>query len=111
MNDFWAVKLLKYFVKIKNDKMMTMFDSETEVNIILYMIILKLRLAAYSKIAVHMEKAENHKSIFIDYISNVLICIKNVKILQLFFLLKKNEFLHFKTFVQNSNTNKAYNFK
>ena len=66
-----------------------MFDSKAEVNIMLYIIALKLKLAAHSKIAVHMKEAENHKSTFINYVSNILMCIKNVRVLQLFFLLKK----------------------
>ena len=68
---------------------MTMFDSEAEVNIMLYVITLKLKLAAHSKIAVHMKKTENYKSIFISYISDILMCIENVRVLQLFLLLKK----------------------
>ena len=89
MNNFWAVELLKYSVKIENDKIMTMFDSEIKINIMLYIIILKLRLTAHSKIAVHMKEAENHKSFFINYVSDISVCIKNVKVFQFFFLLKK----------------------
>ena len=66
-----------------------MFNSEAEVNIMLYAITLKLKLTAHSKIAVHMKEAENHKSFFIDYVLNILVCIENVKIFQLFLLLKK----------------------
>src|SRR5205085_7867878 len=43
----------------------------------------------HSKIVMHMKKAENHKSFFINYISDISMYIKNVKVLQLFFLLKK----------------------
>ena len=68
---------------------MTMFNSEVKVNIMLYAITLKLRFTACSKIAVHMKKAENHKSFFINYVSNVSICIENVRVFQFFFLLKK----------------------
>ena len=66
-----------------------MFNNEVKVNIMLYVIILKLRFTAHSKIAVHMKKAENHKSFFINYISDVSVCIENVRVLQLFLLLKK----------------------
>ena len=66
-----------------------MFDSEAEVNVMLYVIALKLRLTACSKVAVHMKEAENHKSTFIDYISDVSIYIEDVRILQFFLLLKK----------------------
>src|SRR5436190_8398380 len=68
---------------------MTMFNSEAEVNIMLYATALKLKLTACSKITVHMKEAENHKSSFINYISDVLVCIKDVRVLQFFFLLKK----------------------
>ena len=68
---------------------MIMFNSEVKVNIMLYVIILKLKLAAYSKVTVHMKEAENHKSFFINYISDVSVCIENVRVLQLFLLLKK----------------------
>ena len=80
---------MKYSVKIENDKVLTMFDSRIEVNIMLYLIALKLKLTAYSKIAVHIKKAENHKLFFIKYILNISVYIKNVRILQFFFLLKK----------------------
>ena len=66
-----------------------MFDSKAEVNIMLYVITLKLKLAACSKITVHMKKAENHKSFFIKYVLNILVCIKDVRVLQFFLLLKK----------------------
>ena len=66
-----------------------MFDNEVEVNVMLYVTALKLKLTACSKIAVHMKKAENHKSIFIDYVSDISVYIENVRVLQLFFLLKK----------------------
>ena len=89
LNDFWAVKLLKYSVKIENNKVLTMFDSKIKVNIMLYLITLKLKFTACLKVTMHMKEAENHKSFFINYVLNVLICIKNVRILQLFFLLKK----------------------
>ena len=68
---------------------MTMFNSEVKVNVMLYVITLKLRFTACSKVAVHMKEAENHKSFFINYISNISVCIEDVKVLQLFFLLKK----------------------
>ena len=57
-----------------------MFDSKVKVNIILYLITLKLKLTAYSKIAMHMKEAEDYKLFFIDYISNILICIENVRV-------------------------------
>jgi len=81
MNNLWTVELLKYSVKVENDKVMTMFDSEAEVNVMLYAITLKLKLTACSKVAVHMKEAENHKSIFISYISDVLMCIENMRVL------------------------------
>ena len=59
---------------------MTMFDNEAEVNIMLYMITLKLKLTAHLKVTVHMKEAENHKSTFIDYVSDILMCIKNMRI-------------------------------
>ena len=68
---------------------MTMFDSEAEVNVMLYVIALKLGLTACSKVAVHMKEAKDHKSFFIDYISNISVCIEDVRVLQLFFLLEK----------------------
>ena len=68
---------------------MTMFDSEAEVNIMLYVITLKLKLTAHSKVAVHMKEAEDHKSFFINYISDISVCIEDVRVLQFFLLLKK----------------------
>ncbi len=59
---------------------MIMFDSEAEVNIILYTITLKLKLTASLKVAVHMKETKNHKLIFISYISDVLVYIKDMRI-------------------------------
>src|SRR6266487_7143314 len=83
------IKFLKYSVKIENNKVLTMFDSRVKINIMLYLITLKLKLVTCLKIAMHIKEAEDHKSFFINYISNILIYIKNVRILQFFFLLKK----------------------
>ena len=61
--------------------MMIIFDSEAEINIMLYMIILKLKFTAHSKITVHMKETKNHKSTFISYIFDILICIENMRVL------------------------------
>ena len=66
-----------------------MFNSEAEVNIMLYATALKLKLTACSKITVHMKEAENHKSSFIDYVSDVSVYIEDVRVFQFFFLLEK----------------------
>ncbi len=60
---------------------MIIFDSEAEINIMLYVITLKLKLTVYSKVAVHIKEAENHKSTFISYISDISVCIKNMRVL------------------------------
>src|SRR5438046_9877370 len=86
------IEFLKYFIKIKNDKILTIFDNKIKINIMLYLIILKLKLTACLKITMHIKKAENYKLFFINYISYILICIKNMKVFQFFFLLKKTNF-------------------
>ena len=53
------IESLKYSVKIENNKVLIMFDSKAEINIILYLIALKLKLITCLKITVHMKKAEN----------------------------------------------------
>ena len=68
-----------------------MFDSEVKVNIMLYAITLKLKLTTCSKIAMHMKEAEDYKSFFINYILDISVCIENVRVLQLFFLLEKRK--------------------
>ena len=60
--------------------MVTIFNSEAKVNILLYFIVLKLELVVYFKVTVIIKKAGNYKSIFIDYISNVLVYIEDVMI-------------------------------
>ena len=75
------IELLKYFVKVENDKILIMFDSKVEINIILYLVTLKLKLITHLKVVVHMKEAEDHKSFFIDYVSDVSVCIEDVRVL------------------------------
>ena len=77
----------------------------------LYSIILKLKLTTCLKITIYIKEIENHKSFFINYISDVLMCIKNVKVFQFFLIEKKNEFLHSEVFIQNNDTNEACDFE
>ena len=55
----------------------------------LYHIALKLRLAVQSNVTVVMKDAENVKSSFIRYISDVAVRIEDVIVKQSFFILEK----------------------
>ena len=67
-----------------------MLNNNAEINVILYYIALKLRLAVQSNIVIAMKNAENLKLSFIRYIFNVTIRIKNMIVKQSFFILEKN---------------------
>ena len=69
--------------------MRVMFNSRTKVNILLYSIALSLKLAVKINVTVWMKEIRNHKSLFIKYVSNISVKIKNVIVHQSFFVLEK----------------------
>ena len=68
---------------------MCLLNNEAEINIMLYHIVLKLELAVWLNIIIAMKEAGDLKLLFIKYIPDVPVRIKNVVIKQLFFILKK----------------------
>ena len=80
---------MKYQANIEKENVMCLLNSETEINIILYYIALKLELAVQSNIIVAMKEAKDLKSLFIRYIPDVSIRIGDMMIKQLFFILEK----------------------
>ena len=81
---------MKYHVNIDKEIIQSLLNNDAEINVILYHIALKLKLAVQSNVAVAMKDAENLKSSFIEYISDVTVRIKNVIVKQSFFILEKN---------------------
>ena len=69
--------------------MTCLLNSGAEINIILYYIALKLKLAVQSNITITMKETGDLKSSFIRYISDVPVRIGDVVIKQLFFILEK----------------------
>ena len=69
--------------------MRAIFNSETEVNILLYSIALFLKLAMRTNVTVQMKKIRNYKSLFIKYISDISVKIRNIIVYQSFFVLEK----------------------
>jgi len=66
-----------------------MFNSKTEVNILLYSITLFLKLAVRTNVMVQMKETRNYKSLFIEYVSDISVKIENVIVHQSFFILEK----------------------
>ena len=67
-----------------------MLNNNAEINVILYNIMLKLKLMIQSNIAVVMKDAENLKSSFIRYISDMIVKIEDMIVRQSFFIFKKD---------------------
>ena len=81
---------MKYHVNINKEIIQNLLNNNTEINVMLYHVALKLKLAVQSNVAVVMKNARNLKSLFIEYISDVTIRIKDVIIKQLFFIFEKD---------------------
>ena len=75
-------------MRIVNAMMRAMFDNEVEVNILLYFIALVLELAIRTNVIMHMKRAGNHKSPFIEYVPYIPVWIRDVIMQQPFFILK-----------------------
>ena len=69
---------MKYHVNIDKKIVQNLLNSNAEINMMLYHVILKLKFMIQLNIAVVMKDAENLKLSFIRYISNVIIRIENV---------------------------------
>ena len=85
----WIIRILKYHVNIDKEIIQSLLNSSTEINMMLYHVALKLKLMIQSNIVIVMKNAENLKSLFIKYISDVTVRIKDVIIKQSFFILEK----------------------
>ena len=81
---------MKYHVNIDKEIIQSLLNSSIEINVMLYHVALKLKLVIQLNVAVAMKDAENLKSSFIEYISDVTIRIEDVIVKQLFFILEKN---------------------
>jgi len=81
---------LKYQANIDKENVQCLLNSDAEINVMLYHVALKLELAVQSNVTVVMKEADNLKSLFIRYISDVLIRIRDMMIRQSFFILEKN---------------------
>ena len=81
---------MKYHVNIDKESVQSLLNSSAEINMMLYNIILKLKLMIQLNIVIMMKNVRNLKSLFIKYISDMTIKIKNMIIKQSFFILEKN---------------------
>ena len=86
----WIIRILKYYVNIDKESIQSLLNNDTEINMMLYNIILKLRLIIQSNIAVMMKNVRNLKLLFIRYISDVIIRIEDMIIRQSYFIFKKD---------------------
>ena len=62
---------MKFQVAVSRDIIEVMFDSEAEINILLYLMTLKLELAIRSNVMIHMRDISNKLSHVIEYISEI----------------------------------------
>ena len=81
---------MKYHINIDKETVQSLLNNDTEINMILYHVALKLKLMIQLNVVIVMKNAENLKLLFIEYISDVTVRIENVIIKQLFFILEKN---------------------
>ena len=81
---------MKYHINIDKKIIQSLLNNNTEINVMLYHIALKLKLTVQLNVVVTMKNVRNLKSLFIKYIFNVIIRIENVIIKQSFFILEKN---------------------
>ena len=86
----WTVETLQFDMNIDKESVPSLLDNDAEVNILLYHIVLALNLTIQTRVKVTMKDTESHKSVFLDYISNVSVWIGNVIVRQLFFILEKD---------------------
>ena len=86
----WVIRILKYYINIDKEIVQSLLNNDAEINVILYHVALKLRLAVQLNIVVVIKNAENLKLLFIRYISDVIIRIENVIVKQSFFIFEKN---------------------
>ena len=81
---------MKYHINIDKEIIQSLLNSSTEINVMLYNIVLKLGLAVQLNVAVVMKDAGDLKSSFIRYIPDVTVRIEDVIVRQSFFILEKN---------------------
>ncbi len=71
---------MKFQVAIFKDIIKIMFDNKIEINILFYLMILKLELTIQSNMIIIMRDINNKLSHIIEYISEVSIQIRNVTV-------------------------------
>ena len=71
---------MKFQVTVSRNIVEVMFDSEAEINILLYLMILKLELMIRSNVMIHMRDINNKLLHVIEYISEVSVQIENVTV-------------------------------
>ena len=59
---------MKFQIAVSRSIVKVMFDSEAEINILLYLMTLKLRLTIRSNVTIHMRDISNKLSHVIEYI-------------------------------------------
>ena len=62
---------MKFQVAVSRDIVEVMFDSEAEINILLYLMTLKLELAIRSNVMIHMRDISDKLLHVIEYISEI----------------------------------------
>ena len=78
LNKLWAVETMKFQVAVSRDIVEVMFDSEAEINILFYSVILKLELIIQLNVMITIRDVSNKLLYIIKYISEVSVWIKNM---------------------------------
>ena len=80
---------MKFQITVSRDIVEIMFDNEAEINILLYLMILKLELMIWSNVMITIRDISDKLSHIIEYISEVSVWIENVTVWQSFFVLEQ----------------------
>ena len=69
---------MKFQITVFKDIIEVMFDSETEINILFYLMILKLKLIIKSNVIIYMKNISNKSLHMIKYILEISMQIENM---------------------------------
>ena len=89
LNKLWAVEIMKFQVAVSRSIVEVIFDNEAEINILLYLMTLKLELVIWSNVTITMRGISDKLSHVIEYILKVPVQIEDVTVWQSFFVLEQ----------------------
>ncbi len=81
---------MKFHIMIAKEIIEAMFNSNAEINILLYSVVLELELMIQSNVTITMQDVSNKSSHIIEYIPEVSVQIGDVMMWQPFFVLERD---------------------